>query len=169
MSPRPFSAFALMLLLGSAQAGVGTRYEARDPQTCASTKEPKSGAPSAAQATQYFICDTEHEASQMLYLVTNVKVEVAPTGRPFNILTDSMSEIDPAQSVYNIRGGFTHYQCAPVSAYMQNSGKNCSSYDGTKAKGICFKTTFGDWHCMMSDLDALTDYPRQHQNIPPPK
>ncbi|MGI9035303.1 MAG: hypothetical protein ACR2GD_04605 [Pyrinomonadaceae bacterium] len=49
--------------------GVGAKYGARDPRTCADTKAPTSGAMTDALATKYVICSTEGAQSDLLYLL----------------------------------------------------------------------------------------------------
>lgn len=171
MTQRLLLLFALGLAVGLPQAfaqkhvekGSGKPYGARDPQTCASRKEPAKGAPSAAQAAQYFACDQEGvDGFRNLTQVADVKVEVAPKGRPFNVLTDSVPDIDVSALVFNIRGGFTQNYCTLVGGNGQysNAGKNCLVYDEPNAKGTCYKDNFGDWHCQMVDGAGL-GRPRQ--------
>ena len=149
--------------------GPGSRYGTREPKTCASRMEPAGGAISPEQARQYFICDVEVEGVTGLVLVTNVKIEVAP-GRIFNYNTDSgHTGIDPRQIVYDIRGSYTHSDChrtaAGDSAFARTH--NCSAFDEPAAQGLCFKNTFGDWHCSMHDMHADIMNARQHV-LPPP-
>src|ERR1035438_9500274 len=102
------SVLAITLLLGVTGAsaedkkGQGARFDTRDPQSCASRKEPAKGALTAAQAKQYWLCEAEvmvkagSPENDQLWLNTNVIVEVGK-GRPFNSHTDSDdSAIDPS-------------------------------------------------------------------------
>jgi hypothetical protein len=145
----------LVVLSGTgvwAQSHPGAPFGARDPAVCASRKAPVKGAPTVDQAKAYFYCDTEL-ANGYLYLVADVKVEVAPSARAFSILTDSTGIIDPKQPIYNIRGSYTAYQCVnPASATPGQfpAGKNCNSSDVTNATGMCYKDSFADWHCVMA-------------------
>jgi hypothetical protein len=137
---------------GWAESHPGAVFGARDPAVCASRKAPLKGAPTVDQAKAYFYCDTEL-ANGYLYLVADVKVEVAPSARPFNILTDTTGIIDPKQPIYNIRGSYTAYQCwNPASATPGQfpPGKNCSSSEVSNATGMCYGDSFGDWHCVMA-------------------
>ena len=72
-------------------------------------------APTADQLKQYFICDNENTTGlgngQVLYLATNVSVEVAK-GRPYSASTDATQDVDPSQTVYPIRGSFDWWQCS---------------------------------------------------------
>ena len=83
-------------------AGPGAKYGARDPRTCSSRKAPASGSLSADQAKQYFICLSEGEGDDLLYVVSQVRVEVAK-GRKFNHDTDGLLDGDATQTVYPYR------------------------------------------------------------------
>jgi len=152
---RTQSTIALLLILAAtgawAQSHPGAPFGARDPAVCASRKAPAKGAPTAEQAKAYFYCDTEL-VNGHLYLVADVKIEVAPKARPFNINTDTTGIIDPSQPIYNVRGSYTFYQCinpAFATPGQFPAGKNCNTSDVTNATGMCYKDTFGDWHCVM--------------------
>jgi hypothetical protein len=160
-----------------AQKGSGASFGARDARTCPSRKEPRNGAPSAAQLKQYVICDSEHfqaagASGALLYLVGNVSIE-AGKGRPFNILTDSWPDVDPSQTVYPIRGTYMQWQCSeprkpiPGVTNAPVAGKNCFKYETpSPASGIAYKDTFGDWHtkicCVVSSSGSRVEY------VPPP-
>jgi hypothetical protein len=169
---------AILFAAGSplvhAQQGVGKQYGSRDPQTCSMKKAPAAGAPTADQAKTYVTCYAEHISFGNLFLVSDVMVQVGK-GRPFNKTTDSMAGIDPAQPVFDIRGSFTGYQCEPLgkmvgtTMYGPAAGKNCTAHDEPKAEGICYKDTFGDWHCLMSDATAVADFRSARHGVAPPK
>jgi hypothetical protein len=154
---KPRAALTFALLTGVipsvwAQAHPGTPFGARDPVVCASRKAPAKGAPTAAQANAYFRCDNEL-VNGFLYLVTEIKLEVAPSARAFNILTDTTGIIDPKQPIYNIRGSYAAYSCwnlASANPGQFPPGKSCSRSDVSNATGMCYKDTFGDWHCVMN-------------------
>jgi len=139
-----------------AQSHPGAIFGVRDPAVCPSRKAPAQGAPSVEQARTYFRCDTEL-LNGALYLVADVKIEVAPTPRPFNPLTDTTGIIDPRQPIYNIRGSFTKFACTSPSAGSGRStrelrpaiGGNCNRSEVTNATGMCYRDTFADWHCAM--------------------
>ena len=142
------------LTLAFAQIGIGARYGARDPRTCADRTAPKTGAPSVAQATQYFICDAEEVFGDNLYLVDNVKLQVAK-GRKYNPNEDiNMPGIDTTNPVYPIRGSYQQYQCGAIYPDHTNLNRNCTLYSQPKATGVCYKNDFGDWKCKMVDVDA---------------
>ena len=145
-------------------AGVGAKYATRDPQECSSTTEPAKGVLSPALAVKYFACNSEHEAGGYLYLVENVKIDIGK-GTPFLELDkgDRPSDADPKGLVHPIRGSLLKYQCGAISTYTRNEGKNCTVYEGPKATGICYRTSFGDWTCNMMDLRS-----KQVSNQPAP-
>jgi hypothetical protein len=164
---------AVAMQTAPAQAGEGAKYGTRDPQTCASAKEPAKGAISAELARKYVICQKEEVAHTQgfIYLLENVTVEIGK-GVPLLELSRGArpTDGDPDGVVYPIRGSLKEYQCAVASdggalgPRYNNIGKNCNVYDEPKATGTCYRTTFGDWHCSMSDLNS-----RQIPNQPPPK
>ena len=181
MTKIKYAALAIALSVAAisafAQKGSGGKFSARDARTCPSRKEPRNGAPSAAQLKQYVICDMEYvqaagASGALLYLVGNVNIEVGK-GRPFNILTDSFPDVDPSQTVYPIRGTFMQWQCAepqkPIPGVTNAPvvGKNCFKYETpSTASGISYKDTFGDWHtkicCTVSSSGSRVEY------VPPP-
>jgi hypothetical protein len=143
------------LTLTDAQQGLGKPFGARDPRTCPSRKDGLS----VAQAKQYVICDYEkvlqpNTSTALLYLATDVTVQVGK-GRPFNMRADSFgfattNGIDPSETVYPIQGSFTGWYCSPLHL-ASDTGKNCSKVPQPAAKGICFKSSFSEWHCIMTD------------------
>ena len=155
---------ASCLFAGDADAGVGhDRYGTREPATCAS----RTATPNAQTAAKYLACDLEHESGDEMYLISDVHVQVAPKGRPFNLATDSWSDIDPARPVYNIRGSFRRWQCGSKSSlsWENSPGKACNLYDQPQATGTCYMDNFGDWHCHM--LDVMHNR-KTAGNLPPP-
>ncbi len=61
--------------------------------------------------------------------------------------------IDPTQTVYPIQGSYTVWKCGP-SGYLGNqTNRFCfNKTEEPHAEGICYKNSFGDWHCVMTDL-----------------
>lgn len=141
--------------------GVGAKYASREPHTCASRTAPASGPITAAQAKQYFQCDTEKLATSSgddmtLTLVTGLNVQVG-AGRPFMMNSDNTGNnvddgIDPHFTVYPIRGSFTHYTCHTLTAFNSGVGRNCLKQEMPHATGICFMSSFKEWHCHMQDI-----------------
>jgi hypothetical protein len=144
-----------LFLLGAfsstfAQSGIGAKYGARDPKTCADKTLPKTGAPSAAQAGQYVICGHEHVVD-VLYLDEDVTVQVGK-GRSYNMKEDyNVPNIDVKVPVYPIRGSLKQYSCDPIRTDRSNLNRNCRIYTAPNATGLCYKDTFGDWNCGMND------------------
>jgi hypothetical protein len=138
---------------------VGAPYGTRDPKTCSNRTAPAHGAPSADQTKQYFICDQERADPRVISLVTNVKVQVAsaPLLRDQLRAVTHPADLDFNQPVWNIRGSFTQYQCAQFTSMLSQHANaygrahNCNATDMPTATGFCYKNTFGEWHCIMSD------------------
>src|SRR5258706_12797123 len=135
------------------QPGAGANYGARDPEACKSRKDPAKGAPTAEQARHYFACDSEREVAgavpraSRLYLVSDVVLEVAPVSRPFNIRTDTQTDIDPRQPVYNIRGSYAEYQCLHPESNgtgTNHKGRNGNRWANATASGVCYVGPLAD-------------------------
>ncbi len=128
---------------------LGAKFGTQEPATCPNRKGPIN----AVTAKQYFMCDSEGELFRnTLFLVGNVTVEVG-SARPFSYNLDSASQgIDNRAQVYDIRGSYATYQCAPQTTLMNDFGNthNCSKFTSPTAQGHCWKNTFGDWHCTMA-------------------
>ena len=159
---------AIILLAASvltfAQTGIGKKYGSRDPRTCADRTLPKNGAISAEKAKEYVICETEH-APLDLYLAEDVTVQVG-AARRYNAGEDfNFPNIDVKSPVYAIRGSLKKYNCSIIYQDRSNLGKNCNIYNEPNAKGACYKDTFGDWHCGMTDA-TTGNYIAE--NVPPP-
>jgi hypothetical protein len=147
---------------------LGAMYGTREPKTCATRTAPSRGAPSADQARQYFICDSEKVYGTSLILVTNVKVQVAPISHPPNDLIKELAaaDIDPREPVWDIRGSFTRYHCGKTGPQIVNPfvrTHNCIAWDQPATTGYCYKNTFADWHCAM--VGALAN--ERRDQLPP--
>jgi hypothetical protein len=152
----------------------------RIPRTCPSLKNPKKGAPSIEQAKMYFMCDSEWESGTVgtgsipssLWLVDDLTLEVASRSRPFNqsdlsfmmVRDGARVGMDTTKPVYEIQGSFTRYICSDMSR-GRRVGKNCVVSRYTNGAGICFKTTFDDWHCRMTGAKKTKISP----GMPPPE
>lgn len=141
---------------GWAQPVSGKPYGTRDSKTCASRKEPVNSAPSAAQATAYFACTMEYLFGDKLVLVENAKIEVG-NSRRFLYTDSGLREVDPKYLIYPIRGSFDKYFCSPLSASLQKSAPNCFLSHPRNTTGVCYRTSFGDWKCEMSDNTSIRD------------
>lgn len=140
-----------------AQKGVGAKFGARDPRPC--TPQKNTGkAPSAEQLKQAFVCDEEKvtksiASGEQLNLLTDLAIEIG-SGRPFNMRTDSWPDVDPSKTVYPIRGGYTWWRCGVVGTIGNPPGKNCTKMEEPHATGICYTSSFGEWHCKFMDKNA---------------
>jgi hypothetical protein len=159
---------SIILLVASsrtnAQAGIGKKYGSRDPRTCADRTQPKGNTITAAKAKEYIEC-SEFYDTQNLYLVDEVVVQTG-SSRPYNPREDMrVSNIDVRIPVTPIRGHLKKYQCGQVNDIKHNAGENCFIYDWQNAKGLCYKDSFGDWQCTMSDGTAILPVKK---DVPPP-
>lgn len=143
---------------------VKERYGTRQLAQCADRTKPAKGAPSTTQAQQYLKCHWEKESSGAVYLLEDIKLEVAPKGRAYD-RSAYLPEVDTSHPIFDLRGSYLQYQCLGIWSDRSNAGKNCNLYEHPKAKGVCWKTTFGDWTCTMSDLYAV----KLVTNGPPPR
>lgn len=145
--------------------GVGAKYGARDPRTCADKTQPKNGALSAAKAAEYVICENEVVWSEYLFFVDAVKVQIG-AARRYNPAEDyNFSGIDTRFPVYPIRGSYKSYQCTKIFPDKTNTDRNCNLTDNPNAEGACYKKKgFGEWRCMFADIhgEVVEDH------IPPP-
>ena len=156
-------AFVMLTICSFAQTGSGARFGTRDPRTCASRN---ANSPSADQLKQYFICEMEHVTKSSSFgdsisLVSAVNLQFSKS-RPFNASTDGWPSIDVGQPLYDVRGSYTWWTCFlpgdPKIATFPHVGKNCFKSVGESTKGMCFRDTFGDWHCKVCCTPTTTKY-----------
>jgi len=146
------------------------RFGTREPHTCANTKAPAGTRIDAAHAREYLLCQAEGVKGDFLYLVENLTLEVGAPDPMAVRERFGFSEIDMRVTPIAIRGSFQSYQCKPLDAQFDsrfyNLGKNCNVYDNRHAAGYCYKNTWGDWKCSMTDLNVNGD--DRHFQVPPP-
>jgi hypothetical protein len=154
--------FTLALTLANgialAQKGVGAKFGARDPRTCASMKDPQKGAPTGEQMSRIFICQEEGVSNsigggQTLHLLADVKMQVGKA-RPFSMQTDAWPDSDPSQPIYPVQGGYTHWTCGVIGDAANKQGHNCSKTEQPHSSGICYRNSFGDWVCKFMDING---------------
>ena len=145
------------------------RYGSREPLTCKDQKAPAKGVITAALAAKYFICKAEKVSSNLLYLVENLKSVEVGGGVPYSPTLGAFEAINVRVPMYPIRGSFVLYQCRNlINEYVGPPGANCTTYNSPKATGYCYKTTFGDWSCYMSDR-ASGESENYKRGVAPPK
>jgi len=151
----------------SAQAGNGANYGTRDPKPCPPAKF--EGPPSAEQASQLVACTLERATGAIIYLVSDVVVQVASDSRAFQA-GDANENVDDTKPVYPIQGSFISYACHlqyTDDATHTNVGKNCSILQQPHAQGVCYRNTSGEWACRMRDR-SLT-WVNATNNVAPPE
>ena len=144
-------------------AAASSPFGAREPRTnCPPRKF--AGPPTARQALDLFICDSEKYVGGYLYLVSDVTVRTGKS-RPYSAWSDSgHTDIDTTAAVWPIQGRLTSYQCSRRDAMLgADPNRNCLRSDSPQATGTCYLSTFGEWHCAM--MGAGTFVPG---NQPPP-
>jgi hypothetical protein len=143
---------------------IGGKFGSREPATCPDRKTP----PNAANAKQYFVCDWEANLHPLeIDLVGDVAIELN-SPRPFNYSQDrNYAGIDVRSVVYDARGKFTSYICTANSSQLNAFANthNCNAFPYPTAAGLCYKDTWGDWHCRMGGLSSS---PMLRDQMPPP-
>jgi hypothetical protein len=98
------------------------------------------------------VCNLEGPGiDQSLMLVSEVTVQIGQ-GRSYNNsnLNDA-TDADVTAQVYPIRGSLKRYICSPLPPRgIFPAGQQCSMFPAATAAGLCYKNTFGEWHCSMS-------------------
>ncbi len=129
--------------------GSGAEWGARDPGGCTSIQ--LDAAPTTDQVVAMLRC--KHEvalATGELWLMENIKVGVSASTPFVEAYGDYvMEDGDVDSSAYNIRGSFSWVVCI-TKADAALSGKadnNCTEQIVPEAKGVCWKSTFGDYRC----------------------
>jgi len=109
-----------------------------------------AGPPTARQAMDLLICDSEKYVGGYLYLVSDVTVQTGKS-RPYSGWSDSgHTDIDTTAAVWPIQGQVTSFQCSRRDAMLgADPSRNCLRTDNTQATGTCYVNTFGEWHCAM--------------------
>lgn len=100
-----------------------------------------------------------------LYLLENIQVE-AGKSRPFLETDRNFTDIDNTEPIYPIRGSYDWYVCH-INEVGFPPGKNCTLYKEPSCTGFCYKTTFGDWNCTMTDRAAIARGPEKLPVAPP--
>lgn len=146
-------AWLMLSLPAFAMPGDATAWGARNPGACPTIQ--LSGPPTAAQVATMVRC--KHEAIQsaggQLWLMENLKVMVGES-MPFVVAYNRfvMPEADARSRVYPIRGSFTWSKCMTRhdAGVYGNPDQNCFENDVQAAEGVCWKTSFNDWRCLLA-------------------
>lgn len=150
-----------------ARPGDATAWGARNPGDCPSIRP--AAAPTPAQVAQMVRCRHEVIVSDggELWLMDRLKVMVGGA-MPFVAAYNSfvMPEADTRSRVYPIRGSFTWVVCKTRhdAGIYGNPDTNCYETDVQAAKGVCWKTTFGDLSCRLAGSTM-----GRRDNVSPPR
>jgi hypothetical protein len=159
-------ATAPLVLIGlpaTAQADPSSPWGARAPARCDALKV--SAAPSAAQARQMVRCGHERASTSSgeLWLMEDLAVEVG-SAQPFKAFynTYTMADADTKHPVHPIRGSFTWSVCMlrkDAAVARRDPDQNCRETAVGDAKGVCWRTAFGDWRCSLTGHSGETRSP----------
>lgn len=166
----PIAAIFLLAVFSStfAQTGNGAKYGSRELTICADTKVPAKGAITAELAAKYARCTYEKADGNSIGLLEDLKIQVGGAV-PFSRKTyPYASDVEPTTLVYPLRGSYKNYLCDAVSDASENRGANCTVFANTKAEGVCWKTTFGDWWCAITNGGGANDSGLTEYKMPPP-
>lgn len=144
---------APVLASGAGQAVANpTAFEAkfatRGPRTCRQV----TNTPTTAQMPALIQCNFEYETSSAIALMTDIRVQAGGLRAYNGIMDANAGGIDTSARVMPIRGSMVQWNCTTAKF---NPGHNCSRINKTQAEGKCWKTTFGDWKCGMSDSSHI--------------
>jgi hypothetical protein len=139
-----------------AQGDIGT---SRQPATCPSRSEPRTGIISAAQAIKYATCEAEADRivkkSGRTDFIDIFSLQVNPKPRRAEYLDiNYFGKAIENSPVYDIRGTAVAYSCAALDnrAGGGRPGKNCLNThpDDKNSVGVCFREPSRNWRCRLS-------------------
>jgi hypothetical protein len=108
-------------------------------------------------------CSMDALTDTGLGLVQDVKIEMG-SSRPFVYQTDAgLPGIDLTAKVYPLRGSYTAYFCRLINN-MAPAGQSCIKSPVPVSQGWCWKTSFGDYKCLMQGGAA-----QMEQGMPAPQ
>ena len=146
---------------------VGTN---RQPRTCSSTSEPKTGPISAAQAMIYVACRAEGDQTVktpgIVDFIDILSLEVDPKPRQVTLrdVQDYGEAIDREKPTYTLTGSVVSYACSGVGpGHSAQRGQNCTVRRIPQSLGKCYKTPFKDWRCSMGVYSQTSE-----SKMPPP-
>jgi hypothetical protein len=147
-------------------AALGAKYGVPGPRAC-TTATPPGDRLTAQAANAYVTCGLEGEAytGDGVNLAADVSIQLSQP-RAYAYETDRFDGVDPTKPVYGVRGSATLYRCVAPGAGVTESaawaGKHCMVGPDPNGKGVCYKTTFGQWQCtLLGAHDMTTDTPTE--------
>ena len=136
------------------------RFGARNPRKCRAV----TTVPTADQIPALLQCSMESQDNFYNTLIEDVQVQVGAM-RPYAFKADSQNQdIDTTAKLLTIRGSLVRYTCRNISQLDHDPSKICTRTPETKASGVCYKNTFGEWTCTMHDYNGVRE-----AEMPPPK
>jgi hypothetical protein len=128
----------------------------RTNRTCASRVNPKKGAISLEQAKTYFICRYEiftgplgkNGSAYTFVDDLNMQMAAARPATSADLGFGYEEDIDLKQPVYPIKASYVRTGCGARNiGEPGEAGKGNCLVNEVKSTGICFRSTFGEWHC----------------------
>jgi hypothetical protein len=131
----------------------------RTNRTCPSRVNPQRGGLSLEQARAYFICRYETFTGPLgrdgssYDFVDDLKMQMAAARPPTraDLGLGYEEDINLNQPVYPIKVSYRHTDCPARNPGNYGADKEgmCLVRDRVTGVGICFRSTFGEWHCKM--------------------
>jgi hypothetical protein len=140
----------------------------RTNRTCPSRVNPQRGGISLEQARTYFICRYERfngllgKGNSSYSFVDDLKMQMAAARPPTraDLGLGYQEDINLNQPVYPIKVSYRGTFCDarnPESLREDRKGA-CLVTDEIKGVGICFRSTFGEWHCKTRPTGSTANY-----------
>jgi hypothetical protein len=128
-------------------------------RTCPSRVNPQRGGLSLQQARAYFICRYETFTGPLgrngssYNFVDDLKMQMAAARPPTraDLGLGYEEDINLNQPVYPIKVSYRETYCAARNPGDYGAAQEgmCNVRDRVTGVGICFRSTFGEWHCKM--------------------
>jgi hypothetical protein len=133
-------------------------------RTCPSRVNPTRGGISLEQARTYFICRYESFTGPLgkngssYSFVDDLKMQMAAARRPNGAdhALGHEEDINLNQPVYPIKVSWRSTYCDARNPgdYGAGNDRMCLVRDEVKGVGICFRSTFGEWHCKTRPISS---------------
>jgi hypothetical protein len=145
----------------SLKAQQETYGTSRQPQTCPSRSEPRTGRLSVAQAIKYSRCWFEENSRGVHFAdISNFKLSPPRQVTEQDSLQQwTINKIDRTQPMYDIKAHVVYYMCSGIQydpqVRVNQPGKNCQLIGAVESNplnsnGICFKDLTEQWHCRLT-------------------
>lgn len=152
------SLFGLAAPVAGHAATFGTMQR---PRPCPESRAlPVKGPPTIAQAKTYFYCTVEADLEPVAgrglrMLADRLDIKIAPRARKASVMDlfeyrqgpNGTVALDQRLPVYDIKATYVETTCHEIPQF--ETGRSCTSVLFPPGAGLCFRDTFGDWHCRL--------------------